>query len=408
MQINLFSQSVHYANKCLKFLPRISENVGEKMIAAVVLSILCMVTIIISGKIRKSVAKKLKTGILDNEMNNVNAKKIQKALEEKEKKLKTLSQKKIARCWKSYKARLTVCQQQINEKLIPLSALPQRPKKGYPVDKKKAENYLEIAFVKHPKGDSYKTVTRKAVEAVQYIRMSEFDSALRKCVQTLNTQLTTPYAVGLVEGKSNQWVASLALKDLKLLPQNWFPLGSDEQGTLNLKVPKAPFKLDHITEETVALLDDCSYSGTQLCNNLIKIIKKIKTSNIPIKKIFIIIPFMTEQAVNKVNEIKQTYASSVDIELITGDKRMKTVKEIIPDTDERFLFREVIFHSGHLTDECTLSYTQWRLPDGRSFVKGFGAGGMAIYDGEREVKNLSNPDDHFVPSEIPRPYEIKV
>lgn len=305
-------------------------------------------------------------------------------------------------------AALKKAQQHIETTGIPLHVCPKRPEKNYPLNQDKANAYIQALPKEH------QTVATKAIEHAQYISMEKFDAALKQCVQELNQKLTTPFSVGMTCGKSTQWVAGLALKDLKSLPHSWFPLSS-EQGTFFVKTPKSQLEVGHIQEETLVLFDDCSFSGTQLTRNLVQIEEALKKENLR-KKILVVIPFMTQPALEKVNRLSANTDSALSIEVITTSERIKTIKEIFTD-EERYqfgiIFNSHYFSSFHthlnLPGTTTFCWSDWRLPDPLSFEKGFGSTLMQKPDPNNADNMITiGNDEYFVPHEIPRPYALIV
>jgi len=290
---------------------------------------------------------------------------------------------------------------------IPLHACPKRPEKSYPMDQAKADAYVaSLPVIDQP-------IAKKAIAHSQYISIATFDIALKQCVEQLNRCLRSHFSVGLACGKSMQWVASLALKDLQILPTSWFPLSSD-QGTQFVKIPESLLDISHVSEETLVIFDDCSYSGTQLCNNLRSIDEEVDKGKIP-KKLFIVIPYMSQAAIDRYNLFKKNRNphSILSLQLITSAEKLHCLKDIVPTQEEREQLGTIfsaqflsIFHTHlNLPGTTTLCWSDWRLPDPLSFEKGFGSTHMLKPNQAGKYVSIS-PEEYFIPTEIPRPYKL--
>jgi len=285
---------------------------------------------------------------------------------------------------------------------LPLHVCPKRPEQSYKIDASQANLYTDLL----PK--EQKDVARKAIASTQHISMSKFDKHLKECVHQLNAKLKNgekPFSLGLSYAKSNQWVASLAIKDLDYLPTSHFSLG-DKQGTTNVKKLAVPYNGHSIEQDRVVLFDDCSYSGIQLADNVRRVATTLASRESP-QEIFVVVPFMTQAAQEHITRLGEKY-DNVSITLITSHKTIKTIVEIFNDPDELQKFDCLTHGQALATPGRTLCYTDWRYPDGTSFVQGWGTL-------PRQEIQVGNPEDGmvkyishspFIAQEIPRPYGI--
>lgn len=296
-------------------------------------------------------------------------------------------------------AKLVEIQKQMDERNIPLVVCPERPSQNYPIDQDLAQKYIEGQL-----DPIRKEVIRKAVTQTQHISMQDFDEALKECVKQFNEALAQQadkaYAVGAVWGKSNQWVASLALKDLEVLPTSAFSLGA--QGSLTAQEPKQEFDISHIKEDNVVLFDDCSYSGRQIYDNVVKVHNAFQEKGRRVN-LFVVIPFMTTQAKEGLARLTE----HVELKVITTNKNILTVKEIFPIKKELHVFLDHMntgYDDWRMTQK-TLCYTDWRFPDGTSFFNHWGHCKIDVKwpNGRCFVQEILG---RFIPLDIPRPYEI--
>lgn len=296
-------------------------------------------------------------------------------------------------------------QEQLTKNRIPLQVCPRRPSRSYPMNKENAERYVrEECSV----ADSVTIV--KVIDSIQHISMEVFDIALTRCVKTLNRELgNQPYSIGIVCGKSNQWVASLALKDLSHLPSSWFSLGGASQGTIGLDdVPRIPQNIATIKEKCVVLFDDVSYSGSQLANNVECVLKEH-----PSKHVYVVVPYMTSQAYKVL--IERAKMCNGSMTLISTIQKITRIMDKLTKKEFDVLNKYNIgaFGNYHYSNQKTFCYTDWRLPDGNSFIEGFGSKYTKFYetiDKRRKVLLDPAPPEKFFlpgPKGIPRPYSLE-
>ncbi|MBA3238952.1 MAG: hypothetical protein H0T62_11485 [Parachlamydiaceae bacterium] len=285
--------------------------------------------------------------------------------------------------------RIAAIQQKIDERKIPLTAWAPRPKQSYPIDQKNAERYLSCL------PDGYQKTGRIAIENTRHITMVEFNQALETCVLKLNHEMVEKkvltYTVGIVYGKSNQWVTSLALLTLEQLPTSHFTLGS-KQGTMDLIIPEQEFDMSHVQEKTVVLFDDVSYSGKQMGKNIAEVAQemtKVPSLDQKNNNLFVVIPFITKSAFKFFNEINKRNENKLTITLITMEERIQSTTDIFKQS--QFWFEALCPGKGNEKGD-TSCYTDWRLPDATSFWGGWGHKTNI----HKITKELSNGEEEIV------------
>ena len=302
---------------------------------------------------------------------------------------------------------------------IPLHPCPKEPETTYPLKEESKEGWLKGIYdnLKNLKGHKLPItqteeedlqILKKVTDNIQHITYSDLDKALSECVAKLNDALKTTgknkYSVGFACGKSQQWMASLALKYLQFLPQSWFSL-SLAQGTIGLQnvVPTAACMVDTVNEDTLVLFDDCSYSGTQLEGILYdQLDSKAKTK----KTLYIVIPFLSSEA-EKIIQKAQTSCKNLDIKLITSTTKIKLVKELFTEEKEKKLVELAVTQELFQTaSHHSLCYTDWRLPDGTSFPDPLRFGYYMVQD--KDQPDIWRPKNLFKEQQkIKRPYQLK-
>jgi phosphoribosylpyrophosphate synthetase len=299
---------------------------------------------------------------------------------------------------------------EIEKRNIPLQVSPNRPTQNYAPNWDKAQAWITSVKNQYRNDSKEGQVAQKAIDNIQYISMEIFDKQLTFCVQKLNDLLKKnqhpDFSVGIVCGKSNQWVTSLALKDLDYLPSSWFSLGS-KQGTIDSKAPTAEFDMAHVKEETIVLFDDCSYTGTQLMDNL----KRIKDNSGEKKRhVYVVIPFMSKDAQQQAKSFATT--EKFELEIITTNETIKQGNEIFDfNNGEMKILQNLNYNArAAIGPTFTLCYTAWRLPDAASFLHQFGTEKMARFvqmNGKEKELVYLKEEEAFLPLSIRRPYEIQ-
>lgn len=266
--------------------------------------------------------------------------------------------------------KIATLQQTMDDRKIPLTAWAPRPKQSYPVDQENAARYVDCL------PPDLQETARLAISNTRHISMAEFNESLEICVEKLNHEMAEKkiknYSVGMVYGKSNQWVTSLALKTLSQLPTSHFTLGS-KQGTMGLEIHEQEFDMSHVRENSVVLFDDVSYSGTQMCQNIVKVahemIKRLTNDHEHIN-LFVVVPFISTAAFRLFNEVKIRNENKIAISLITMDERIQTTQDVF--NESQYGLNRLCPRRGSSFREDTSCYTDWRLPDATSFWVGWG------------------------------------
>ncbi len=307
--------------------------------------------------------------------------------------------------------KLREIQAYLDHKNMGLWATPPVPKKSYPVYGQNAARYVEKQ--QNPRN---KAMAQKIVDKIQHLTLGDLEKGLKSCVDQLNKRIKeTPYSVGYVAGKSQQWVAGLSLKYLDRLPASDFTL-NDLQGTIDVITPGQSFNLPR-DENNLVIFDDCAYSGRQLIDNLKEIHDQIKASR---KKeattVYVVIPFMTQSVYDKLSKLQAEWTHPLKLQVITSEKRINRVfgdvlelsKETNTQRLDRLVDQDDLKALGEVTNYSfdpdrfgqTLCYTDWRYPDMASFWQHFGRQAMKIDGKEIQEK------EYFMPrsEDIERPY----
>lgn len=149
-------------------------------------------------------------------------------------------------------------------------------------------------------------LARELIKNIDHITQNQFEEALRCTTAEFNHHLKeagdTNYIVWGPGGitKSELWVASLALKHLKFLPEDVVA------GELSLN--KYP------TVRQIAIFDDAAYSGQQMGES-ISIAMKVLKKNFPDGnfKVHVVLPYISEYGITKVSGIPYEFKDNLKL-----------------------------------------------------------------------------------------------
>lgn len=109
--------------------------------------------------------------------------------------------------------------------------------------------------------------------------------------------------------------------------------------------------------EVGIIVDDAGYSATQIRDHIFW-----GKKNFGMKRFYVIVPFITEIAIDRINRVAD--AQEVKVDLFSGEKMM-TLEKILGEDDFNWLNNDTPFH--RLTKEQTTTYFAHKVPDYRSF-----------------------------------------
>lgn len=251
-----------------------------------------------------------------------------------------------------------------------INALPEKNLKLNPGRKGNLNNKNAIIWIQNHHED-LQSPLKRVVEKIEYIGEQNFKNSLTACVNKLNNTLNTSklknevFTILTAEGKSNKWVFDLIkpkLNECKIDYQEE-PLG--ETYAKEFKLNYAENKVNSLPKNII-LFDDASYSGTQIFNHVTTIIDMIKsikpTKNIHDYKIFVVVPFITTTAEEKIKKVH----SHFKVNLIS-DKYMKTMGELISKEDQKVLEKTLWSRGDVRYDTCSLTYFSHKIANFMSF-----------------------------------------
>lgn len=229
------------------------------------------------------------------------------------------------------------------------------------------------AFIKLPAHAGCERALTNLVARIQCIDFNTFrtglSSSFNSVLENLNPRLRT--AVGVVPGKSNEWVTKIAIDRFKML--SGFPcFNIDHKARLNLQrsMEMAIERREYVNlPQQIILFDDGSYSGEQMVNHVESMIEKLK-HKAKETTLFIVVPYMTSRARTRLDAIRVMLESEYpNIKLTIADhETIQTVKELLSDDE----YRQIRAIYPVLTEEdsgITLTCFDHKLPNGQSFFQ---------------------------------------
>lgn len=188
------------------------------------------------------------------------------------------------------------------------------------------------------------------VQNISYDRLFE---GLNGCIEKFKALVENrPYQVGILEGKSQGWLAKMAKSYFGLKYASTFGLFCDSVNHI---------QATSITDSSTDLVffDDISYSGNQVFEITQYLIQNQAYHAFKSKPVnlYVIIPFMTEHAKRRLEHLKERAGQHVTLHLITTDHHIPVAEEIVPNAGSL----------GGVESHNALCLPEWKMPDGLSF-----------------------------------------
>jgi protein tyrosine/serine phosphatase len=204
-----------------------------------------------------------------------------------------------------------------------------------------------------------------------------------------------------VEGcKSNKWVAELVRDKCEAEPLAYLRLGDKQAKEVdayfqNLSPQALQRAIAYLKDKTFMLFDDGSYSGTQLQEHISHLLEIIKTHQIKIKAIAVVVPFMTRHAELTLRAIPHQDTQVI----ISKHETIDTLDEIQEADTRQFLIRAWFKNDTEILKKMGLIWLEHKVPNDQSFPAPLASG--SIYD---ETGNPSKKCIGIIPQIIP-PYK---
>ncbi len=261
--------------------------------------------------------------------------------------------------------------------------------------------------------DEWIGLHRKFFKEVDKITFSELNQSLWLCSQKLNELLgENPYSIGFVPGKSQQWIAELALPYLQHSPASSFQHATDS--TIVKRGYQSTLKKG---ERDFVVFDDGSYTAAQLATIMQGMRSAVGAVNEQQKcHLYLVVPFMSSLALQFLEgEGKQDVAvfeslkemGHLKVHIITTDRKIKAITDVFSEKErERLIELEgskvlVDYGDGRKWTKC-LTYMEWKVPDNASMPDN-----LKIWYTYNREKNCLVEKDRFITNHKP-PYQSAI
>lgn len=249
----------------------------------------------------------------------------------------------------------------------------------------------------------YQPALKSLQQSIKRITHSVFKKHLKKVVVKFNEELDKvddkSYTVLVQSGKSNQWVAELALKYLSEKPTDCLPLGEKQARDYSQYLDTLS-KTDRVAKRIV-LFDDASYSGKQLRDHVAAIFEKhAKLKSEP--TVHVVVPFATKYAVAQLKKLPQYEKGLLKLSL---SGKISSISETLSPKHIETLTELY----GWSTDEVEsqgrgIIYFDHKIPNGMSFVEPFAIGSVYPGSKEHQMKEICSERFKTLPTVKP-PYK---
>lgn len=260
-----------------------------------------------------------------------------------------------------------------NNYLVEMNSNPNIPLKGknYDADPNQIVNWAN--------NNAPTCVNALTVAGAQLRRVSfpDFLKAVEGCINQLPPKTLQNSVILVAEGKSNKWVAEIAMK---YFPKNFgsntkcLELGQQDAGVFVKTLDKIPSKA---WPTNIVLFDDAGFSGKQMTGHLKKIAEKIGPQQIT-TNVYAVLPFVTIVAVNELKKAEQLFQESSRGKMqlkVVYSELIPTVKEILPAGD----FNELNNYLGEILEPkqgenqgkdsgIAVTYFDHKIPNNQSFL----------------------------------------
>jgi hypothetical protein len=263
--------------------------------------------------------------------------------------------------------------------------------------------------------EEYHEALLALVSKVKRISFSEFITTLRASIESFNRESSVwkdlTYTVLVQSGKSNQWVAELAMAYLSIKPECFLDLGIkdakafisylDELETLNKRNKRIQYP------EKIVLFDDGSYSGKQMCDHVNALFSKFfslkEHASVKIPTCYIVIPFMTKYAEEKLEELAKRYKHV----FIAAHVIIPSVEDAIGDKTLSDRLNELFWKNFERDGSAAtrgIYYFDHKIPNSVSFVEALSTGSIHYSSGSTSSSKVMEGESKAVrsPPEIRR------
>lgn len=251
--------------------------------------------------------------------------------------------------------------------------------------------------------DKYRQALRTLKNKITHIPYSTFVESLQKTVSDFNTKRNFRCVCLVQPGKSQKWVSEIA-RTLDFKARTYLCLGEQGADGLEYSLKTMPSK-DICYLNHVVIIDDGSFSGNQMANNISRA-NDILRNKFNIDPTFhILIPYVTQTAQRKINNLSQR---GVKIELYYSEI-MPVIAEVI-NKKTLPLLMDVLWPGANAEEKnrkansTALHWFDHNIPNEMSFPQILTEG--IVTESVKAYHIAENASFRFLPEVVP-PYRLR-
>lgn len=242
----------------------------------------------------------------------------------------------------------------------------------------------------------YQPALKALTKNIVRIKHSNFKQHLHEAVKHFNGELaktTDQSYIALVQpGKSNQWVAELALQYVANEPTESLSLG--EKQAKDFCQYLDTISKTHEVAKRIVLFDDASYSGTQLTEHVKAIFDKFKELGKKAPTVHVVAPFATQHAYRKLRALPQYEEGQLKLSI---HAKIKSVADVLSSDHVARLKELYGWSDGAIeTEGRGVTYFDHKIPNGMSFVEPFATGSVYPGRGDHQLSKEKIDNTHYI------------
>jgi len=254
----------------------------------------------------------------------------------------------------------------------------------------------------------YRTTLNQLKDKITHVTHEVFENSLRNCVlkfKEATSHIEDFRCISLVQpNKSQKWVTEVAMTK-GFEATKYFFLGEEAANGLDYALgnrPPSPKRKENF--KNVVIIDDGSFSGTQMANNISNANRIIESKVGQAPTFHILIPFITKTAREKINNLSQ---NGINVTLYS-DTEMPLVadcinEEYLPKLVEILWPQHPELKQLERAQSTSLYWFDHKMPNSMSFPEVIAGGHITL----PKVRKAQINDIQFLPNVI-SPYKSKL
>lgn len=224
--------------------------------------------------------------------------------------------------------------------------------------------------------ENQKELLKRMYDAAVVLTYKDLYGSLSSCTEQLSTLLgDSEYAVGHIKGKSQEWIAGIALPRMKNAPIRDFQLAaSGSFGSSSVHDITSQSDLSKETVSNFVIFDDASYSGMQITESIMGLSNNLRKKD-PNKifDLYIVLPFLSKQAQERIEQLKP---KNLRIHVLTSDIKIPSMTDVFSEEELQYLsqihcistYANEVSARQWVFNKC-LAIMEWKIPDAASIPR---------------------------------------